>query len=750
MKSECIAGGARRAPRWRHGLLAATVWLAACGGGGGGGGGDTTAPPPAASPNAGRVCVGGDPGWCWQAPLPGAEVVRVVRFFDDRFGMVAGDAGYLQRTLDGGETWTRLPRTDFRFLDVAMVSTTRGWARSENDLLLFSTRDGGVSWERSAITLPNGSVVPGGLTSVLPLGGERLILTAPGAPRALLTEDAGATWTTVAPPHTAVQADGLYWSTPVSSLRGQSTEFSSYDRVTAFGREQQSMEGLPSDCAAKVLPIDRQRLRAYCSKADLSTLSTIRLFQSDDGGLHWTPLPAQFPAVNGASWTLRDVALDAAGDGFGVLSDSTLPDRSPRVRLLRASAGGSQWQLLDKLPPAVVAYALPDRPVLDDHSVWLIDAAGDAWLTGDRGANWRRISVPPEAGRPALLTRDAGGGLLAEYLDVQRNDAGDIISADNHRFYRSSDGGQRWWRVPGDRGADSRASVEGLWFHDARNGLALVSDGSLRSTDDGGRTWQRRAADGLPPTCCGRTGLLQFAGATQGWMLVGGVLKASSDGGRSFAAVGGLAADLQQLVDLQFLDAQQGWTVSASGRLYRSLDAGRTWAAVPQPAGAAQRVHFIDERNGLLVLREEGDVHSVWHTTDGGQSWNARFGVSGGIRALRHADAQNLWMVGERRYPDAEYVWRSSDGGRTWRNATPEVPVGWSDLRFADPLNGWLIGGGSDGGLILATRDGGQTWTPQAAGMLPVNLRTVFWLDARTGWIGGDAATILSTTTGGR
>lgn len=56
----------------------------------------------------------------------------------------------------------------------------------------------------------------------------------------------------------------------------------------------------------------------------------------------------------------------------------------------------------------------------------------------------------------------------------------------------------------------------------------------------------------------------------------------------------------------------------------------------------------------------------------------------------------------------------SDDQGRSWRQAPSPVRVTLTALSFADSSNGWAVG---HGGIILATRDGGNTWTRQLDGV---------------------------------
>ena len=103
-------------------------------------------------------------------------------------------------------------------------------------------------------------------------------------------------------------------------------------------------------------------------------------------------------------------------------------------------------------------------------------------------------------------------------------------------------------------------------------------------------------------------------------------------------------------------------------------------------------------------------------------------------------------------------LFRSDNAGYNWqrvamparppfRDARPNPDAHlFNDLQFADPPNGWIVGAG---GLVLATSDGGITWTKQKSGTQN-NLTRVAALNRNAAWIGGSNRTILATGSGGR
>jgi photosystem II stability/assembly factor-like uncharacterized protein len=104
---------------------------------------------------------------------------------------------------------------------------------------------------------------------------------------------------------------------------------------------------------------------------------------------------------------------------------------------------------------------------------------------------------------------------------------------------------------------------------------------------------------------------------------------------------------------------------------------------------------------------------------------------------------QRLVMVGEH-----GVVMLSDDNGRSFRQAG-SVPVDstLTGVSFADARQGWAVG---QWGVILATRDGGETWTLQRSDVATDRpLFAVHFLDAQRGVAVGLWSLVLVTADGG-
>ncbi|MEI6449709.1 MAG: YCF48-related protein [Actinomycetes bacterium] len=103
-------------------------------------------------------------------------------------------------------------------------------------------------------------------------------------------------------------------------------------------------------------------------------------------------------------------------------------------------------------------------------------------------------------------------------------------------------------------------------------------------------------------------------------------------------------------------------------------------------------------------------------------------------------DAAHGWAVG-----DAGSIVATTNGGATWSAQSSRSRAILFSVDFTDATHGWAVG---DGGAILATTDGGATWSAQSSGTTEL-LYAVDFTDATHGWAVGYTGAILATTDGG-
>jgi photosystem II stability/assembly factor-like uncharacterized protein len=148
-------------------------------------------------------------------------------------------------------------------------------------------------------------------------------------------------------------------------------------------------------------------------------------------------------------------------------------------------------------------------------------------------------------------------------------------------------------------------------------------------------------------------------------------------------------------------------------------------AASPAPATA-------------FLLCEQG---GVWKTANAGASWTSlNTGSTERHRAFAWLDSRHGIAVG-----NGGMILATEDGGKTWQPRVAGVKDHLTDVTFVGQ-SAWIAG---YQGVILHSADGGKTWARQPAGT-SMTLEGIFFLDQDHGWAAGWSGTILRTTDGGK
>ena len=447
-------------------------------------------------------------------------------------------------------------------------------------------------------------------------------------------------------------------------------------------------------------------------------------FTSPDGLWTWSrPLPHGYPA--------NSISAPAPGQLFVASSVSDFLTTAGSVSdLLATTDGGANWTW--SRTSAVSGFATPDGVQFVSATegwAWGGDTTGkDEMLlhTTDAGTTWQAsLTIPAPRGGPVMV-RFAGplSGWVVNAADYE-----------NFVLYTTSDGGQTWsgpLTVPdGDgnsfaalapQGAGKAVVFETVYSAGYANG-DIVGTSVVRTTD-GGATWLR-------PTTLKGADIhdASFSSADVGWAGGDSWLWRTADGGASWHKVRRLSyPDVTVTGD-------GIWAISGligrwvPNQALHSADGGATWQVVPGLVGT--RVAFSDRLDGWSVA---GATYR--HTTNGGKTWHRVTPASRpGVSSLAAVAGETVWGA-------AGPVIKSSDGGRHWRYTTKRR---MSAVAAVSARQAWAVG---RKGLVLHTSDGGHHWTlqPSAAS---VNLRDVFFFDAKHGWASG-GNTLLRTVDGGR
>lgn len=191
-------------------------------------------------------------------------------------------------------------------------------------------------------------------------------------------------------------------------------------------------------------------------------------------------------------------------------------------------------------------------------------------------------------------------------------------------------------------------------------------------------------------------------------------------------AVSGLTAqagELRHFEDaalhaVQFVDANEGWTVGDEGVVWHTVDGGQTWERQPTGLRASLcSVQFLNPYTGWIAGRQElphgqGSVGVLLFTHDGGLKWQ-RIGTNffPGLQRVHFVDNKVGFVVGEGTEQCPTGIFRTLDSGRTWQAVPgPRFPT-WLAADFQDARTGVLVGSWSrlavlrDGALAAADVD---------------------------------------------
>lgn len=144
----------------------------------------------------------------------------------------------------------------------------------------------------------------------------------------------------------------------------------------------------------------------------------------------------------------------------------------------------------------------------------------------------------------------------------------------------------------------------------------------------------------------------------------------------------------------------------------------------------------------LYLTRETEDVGT--RSPAGVGRWEVQdSGVENTLLDVNFVSDTHGWAVGE-----GGVIIATTDGGQTWTRQSSGYELTLHGVDFADKLNGWAVG---QLGIILNTNDGGNTWTVQGNdAALGQNLIKVHFYNAGKGRIITERGSFaLSTTNGG-
>ncbi|MGO8669808.1 MAG: YCF48-related protein [Capsulimonadaceae bacterium] len=310
----------------------------------------------------------------------------------------------------------------------------------------------------------------------------------------------------------------------------------------------------------------------------------------------------------------------------------------------------------------------------------------------------------------------------------------------------SSDSGRTWSTTALD------SKVLAVSFASPKTGWTVSSDGTLSETADGGAHWNGLTSDlahgvaeaegrGAHGTATVFAAVLSNVDDVHGCLSANGTLFTTDSGGRHWKRRGPIASTvpLSTVSSIEFVSATHGFMLGysvdlGSGSnpvLLESTDGGARWITVSTPGGLFDLAfgglaRFNTFPRGVLC----GQLGNVLLTTDGAKSWTPLTRETDYVGICRTNESGMIWICGS----DGRLA-SSSDNGKTWTPRATPVRSILTDVCFPDRDHGWCVG---LGGVVLVTANGGRTWTAQASGTSE-DFQHVSFMDQFVGCAAGPA-----------
>ncbi len=329
--------------------------------------------------------------------------------------------------------------------------------------------------------------------------------------------------------------------------------------------------------------------------------------------------------------------------GFGLYQSQT---SSAPPTLVHTKDGGSTWQVISQVPPALTGYYRPTLLFNNALNGFVFDASG-FFTTHDAGLAWSQVMLP---GRMENLA--ASSGTLWAVLSSCPV-GGSTSARCRLAIETSSDSGRSWQRLarlptdPFEQAQLVLVSPHTVFLLGLDNHISPDLPGELFTTTDAGSTWTTRT---LPcPSHYRLSGALEKAASSNTlWLMCNGqgsaghlgiiIYRSTDDGltwlGESSCEVGAPTgvrpeAPCGNQEDFVAMSSTEAFDLSLNGGLMLTTDGGVKWGPVRSAstqhitAGFLGSLDFANPEVGWAAFWVTVGNHTgLWHTTDGGAMWS--------------------------------------------------------------------------------------------------------------------------------
>lgn len=511
------------------------------------------------------------------------------------------------------------------------------------------------------------------------------------------------------------------------------------------------------------------------------------------------------------SWTLQTNPSNTEGESIQFVSAIEAWIGLNSSQLLHTTNAGQTWNIITPTDDMVGGMDAPGSRIsfINATTGWIMKSSADdngnflgtnLYKTTNGGANWTRTILSTNAGDAGIQVQfvDANNGWVLIYN----------MDTSTPIFKRTTDGGATWIPTNGGGIFHYVNTSVGYSFTASPEGNPPFT---ISKTTDGGSTWTEQHTD----YTLGNLEAIQFIDENNGWIVGynGKILKTTN--GKDWIPITNALPNTDfENSDLSFISSTTGWIATqanadgSSPFMLKTTDGGNSWTSESLPLGnRVFSMDFWDANNGWATsdsynydgidypgqiakysavntypsIGIVGDATSGWetdivmNTTDGITYTITAYTFKNGGAKFRQ---DNAWAInwgsnafpsgtGTQNGPNIPVIAGKYDvtfnritgaynfantANTDWVQQTSETTNSLKSVFFTDDYNGYIVGGGQMGQVILKTTNGGTNWISKNSFTL-YTLNSVFSIDANTTYcVGGDGSpnqTLLKTTNGG-